>query len=481
MLYNIFNVKKYSIKMIVLVLIILVALTGCNLKSNKKDENVVVNKKETVERFQGKENEVFSYVYTTKKEVALTFDGLGDEDTMNKLLSELKKHQIKATFFLPGIRVAEEPKLVKKILEDGHEIENNTLDRKDLTKLSYEEIYKEINKTNEIIKRETGITSKYVRPRGGVYNKDVQLVSAQTGLKAVITYNIYPKDSDMKSAKEIGEYIKKYISRGGIISLNSDVNPEVINAIPFIAEAANEIGYKYVTLEELFKGSYEKKPLNMIEGYDSAKINMNYKSINKKDIIYSVNTAKKQVALTFDDWGTDYTITKILDILKEKDVKSTFFLKGIGVENNPNLAKAILEDGHEIGNHTYSHPVITKIPESQLQEEIIKCHMTLTEAIQQQPKLYFRPPTGEINNKAASAIVATGYRPILYDVSAHDWDSKNSAEDITNFINKNTKKGSIILLHLQEGTNTIEALPKVIDGIRSRGYSIVDLSELLGK
>ena len=85
------------------------------------------------------------------------------------------------------------------------------------------------------------------------------MVAAQTGLDAVVTYSINPKDWDMKSAEEIGSYVEKYITRGGIIALNTDKNPQVIKAISLIAKAVDDVGYKLVSLDTLLEGSYERK------------------------------------------------------------------------------------------------------------------------------------------------------------------------------------------------------------------------------
>lgn len=472
------------ITIIVLILISLIVYINNLWEKNSKEKDISVNNievKEDMPKYNGEKSKAISYVYTTKKELALTFSGMGDEKTINQILDELDKFKIKAVFFLPGMRVAEEPNIAQEILKRGHEIENNTLNRKELTELSYENIYKEIQKTNEIIKKETGVAPKYIRTKSGNYNDDICLAAAQSGLDAVITYSINPKDWDMKSAKEIGDYVEKYITRGGIIALNTDKNPEVIKSISLIAKAVNDVGYKLVPLNKLLEGEYERKPLQAIKGYDAAKINKNIEE-NEYDIIYKINTDKKEIALTFDDWGRDITITKILDILDKYNIKASFFLRGNGVEKNPNLAKAIAEAGHDVANHSYTHPVVTNITAEELQYEVVKCHQVLTEAIQEQPKMLFRPPTGEIDEPTAKVIAGCGYKTIsLFDVSPHDWDVKNNTEDITNFILKNTDKGSIILLHLQDDISTIDALPVLIENLKNMGYSFATISQLLNK
>ena len=430
-------------------------------------------------RYQGELSQVLSFVHTTNKQLSLTFNGLADDLTMKQLLSELDAYGVKATFFLPGIRVAEEPNMAKDILSRGHEIANNTLSQSDMSTMSYEQVYKEVQLCNQIIFKELGIKPKFVRTRSGDYTDDIRAVAAQLGMEAVVSYTINPRDRDMQDAVTIGKYIERYMSRGGIIALNTDINPEVIPAISLIAEAAKNLSYQLVTLSTLHENGYEAKPLEQIPGYDAAIINSNYQQA-QYELIYKVDVEEKQVALTFDDWGTDKTVTEILEILDDHGVVATFFLRANGVENNPNLAKAIVEAGHDVANHTYTHPVITTIPAEKLQAEIVKAHQVITEAIQQKPTMLFRPPTGEIDHRTAQIVAATGYSKIaMYDVTALDWDSSNSADDIVRTITNKTEAGSVILLHMLDDIHTIEALPTIINKLKERGFTFVTMADMI--
>ncbi len=467
---------------LIVILFIIVLVAGCGIlgkesNSGEKNEKTPDSKQEIV-RYEGEKCKVISSVYTARKELALTFNGMADKNTMERLLDELDTYKIKATFFLPGMRVAEEPYIAKEILTRGHEIENNTLNRLDLTKLTYEQIYKEIKLCNDVIRRETGVMPRYVRTKSGDYNEDVLLAAAQLGMEAVVSYSINPKDWDMKDAKTIGEYVERFMARGGVIVLNIDINPQIIPSIGYIAEAAEDIGYKLIPLGKMVEDGGERKPLEDIPGWDAAKINPDYKNA-KYRLIYKAETDKKEIALTFDDWASDKTVTEVLDILAQYDVKATFFLRAKGVENNPNLARVIVEGGHDVANHSYAHLDVTTMTPLELQEDVVKGHRVLTEAIQQQPAMLFRPPTGVINDTAGKALAAAGYPLIvMYDVTALDWDIKNSAQDIVNDILKQTQNGSVILLHILDGTNTVEALPLVLEKLKSKGYTFVKMTDL---
>ncbi len=424
-------------------------------------------------------SQTVAYVHTTSREFSLTFNGMGSEELMNELLDELDKQGIIATFFVPGMRVAEEPGLAKRIAERGHELENNTLKRLDLSKLPYDQVYKEVQLSSEIIKRETGVATQYVRTRSGDFNEPLRLAAAQSGAKAVVSYTLNLNNWNAETEDEKYRYVRDHITRGGIIALDTELNPDVAQAIPIIARAAADIGYAFVPLGKLMEQDAKLLPLEEIPGYDAAKRNLDYADAPYK-LIYNADTDKKVVALTFDDWGTDYTVTKLLDILDEYDVKVTFYLRANGVERNPNLARALSELGHEIANHTYSHPVITGLSPEELQEEIVKGHRIMTEAIQHQPLMQFRPPTGAIDDESAKIVAATGYHDIaMYDVTVFDWNEDNDAKHIVDGIMEQTQPGSIVLLHMLDDLHTIEALPEVIKKLRANGYEFMPVSKLL--
>lgn len=461
------------------------ALPGCSLLggdgASKVAGSEAASAKPQVVRYDGEPSKELPFVYTGRKELALTFNGLADDKTLRALLDELDKYGIKATFFVPGMRAAEEPDLVKEIVSRGHEIENNTLSRLDMTKLNYEQIYNEIHLDNEIIERETGVRPSYVRTKSGDYNDDVRLVAAQEGMKAVVRSSFFLHNWNGQSEREKLLYIRKHTTRGGILTVDTEELDDVASVIPLFAEAAKEVGYRFVLLDELVRHGSERKPLEQIEGYDAIRMNADYGNA-KYDLIYNKPNAGKRIALTFDDWGTDYTITKILDILDKYRVKATFFLRANGVEANPNLARAILDDGDEVANHTYSHPVVTTLSPERLQEDILRAYRVITEAIQERPTMLFRPPTGKIDETTAKVIAAMGYDKIAqYDVDSSDYLRDHTAKQITDDVLSQAHDGSIVLMHMLDDTHTEEALPAVIEGLERKGYKLVTVTELIGE
>ncbi|RXZ79921.1 polysaccharide deacetylase family protein [Paenibacillaceae bacterium] len=469
---------KPKVPLLLVMLLCLQVMTGCTLFKREAEQDVQENPA-VVERYDGEMSKVIPSVYTAKKEFALVFNGMGDDVFMSQLLDALDKNKIEGTFFLPGVRVAEEPGIAREIAARGYEIQNNTLHRTDLASISYDKIYKEVHRANEVIFKETGHMPAYVATGSGEYSDDIRLVAAQSGLDAVISYSLNLKKRHMETSEMIVDYVNKYMTRGGIIALNTEEVPQLLDAIPLIADIANKVGYQIVPLSKLIADGGERKPLEEIAGYDAARINADYKNA-KYTVFKQFSTNKKEIALTFDDWGTDFTVTKLLDTLKKYDVKATFFLRANGVERNPNLARAIYEDGHDVANHTYSHPVITSLSAGEIQEEVVKAHQVITEAIQAQPVMLFRPPTGAIDEETARTVAAAGYDKIaMYDVTTFDWDAANTADDIVEVIMNKTEAGSIILLHMLDGIHTLEALPIVIEKLHNKGYSFVKMSDLL--
>lgn len=193
------------------VMIGLLLVASCQ---ERVDEENNVEKVETIRRYEGEMSDVIASVYTSKRQVALTFNGMADEETMMKLLDKLDEHGMKATFFLPGMRVAEEPEIAKAIQKNGHEIENNTLNGLQVENLTYDEPYKEIELSQRVIANEVGVLPRYVRTKSGDVTDDLRLIAAQLGLDGVVLYSINPRDRDMQAAEEIGAYVKRFRRNG---------------------------------------------------------------------------------------------------------------------------------------------------------------------------------------------------------------------------------------------------------------------------
>lgn len=194
------------------------------------------------------------------------------------------------------------------------------------------------------------------------------------------------------------------------------------------------------------------------------------------------SSAKKAVALTFDD-GPGPSTAQILAVLKERNVRATFFMEGQQARYRPALVAAVRDGGHEIGNHTYSHVNYYTAPEAgreaALGREIAEAERYIVKAASVTPRL-LRMPNGYAKKWARDVVSARGYDMINWTFGC-DWQPMTMAKKLDGYV-RSIKPGAIFLLHDGGGRrgSTIELLPALIDEIRRQGYEIVTISELLG-
>lgn len=194
--------------------------------------------------------------------------------------------------------------------------------------------------------------------------------------------------------------------------------------------------------------------------------------------IYSVKTPKKQLAISFDaTWGIELT-DEILNILKSNGIVTTFFLAGYWVDKHPDYVVKIAEAGHEIGNHSYSHPHMNTLNEQGIRYELQKNGDLIRDLTGQRTTL-FRPPFGEYNNQVISTAYALGYHTIQWSVDSLDWKNLTSNQ-IYDRVMDQVGPGSIVLFH-NAAPGTPGAIRRLIPDLLAKGYEIVPVSELLHK
>ncbi|AIY06194.1 polysaccharide deacetylase [Planococcus sp. PAMC 21323] len=192
------------------------------------------------------------------------------------------------------------------------------------------------------------------------------------------------------------------------------------------------------------------------------------------------NTTSKVVALTFDDGSDGTNINKILDVLSANKVDATFFLTGSGAKNHPSWIKNISTKGHQIGNHSYSHPDFTKLSAAKIKSELATTETTLKDITGKSTKPIFRAPFGASNAAVLKAVGDAGYtHTIQWNIDTVDWKGVSSSQ-ITNKVMNNIVPGSIVLMHTGAGASgTPGALPGMISKLKAKGYTFVTVSELL--
>ena len=194
---------------------------------------------------------------------------------------------------------------------------------------------------------------------------------------------------------------------------------------------------------------------------------------------YASKTGPARIALTFDDGPHPRYTPLILDVLEEFGVQATFFVVGSNVEFYPDLARQIAAKGHEIGNHTYHHNHVAKMSLEDLTEDIKRCSDAIEKTTGERPK-YFRPPEGVCSKSVQEICNATDTTIVMWSVDTRDW-AHTPISEICQNVRRNTKNGSIILMHDFIGKNspTPQALRQIIPMLLELGYEFVTVSQLL--
>lgn len=199
-------------------------------------------------------------------------------------------------------------------------------------------------------------------------------------------------------------------------------------------------------------------------------------SVKKELPIYSVERDDRVISVTFDaSWGGDKTM-RILDILDEYNAKATFFLVGIWVDKYPELVQAIHDRGHEIGNHSDSHPYMTKISEAKMRQELDGMSDKIEALIGERPDL-FRPPYGDYNNKVVTVTRDEGYEVVQWSIDSLDWKNRG-VDDLVKRATANVQPGDIILFH-NDSEYIVDALPTILSFYQEQGFEMIPAGDIL--
>ncbi|MFC4722536.1 polysaccharide deacetylase family protein [Geojedonia litorea] len=196
------------------------------------------------------------------------------------------------------------------------------------------------------------------------------------------------------------------------------------------------------------------------------------------DYVWEINTTQKELFLTFDDGPTPEITPWVLDRLQHYNAKATFFCIGSNIEKHPEIFKRIIEEGHQIGNHTHNH---IKGWKTKTKDYLVNVHEAQNSIALQIPKTkhqkpnivnLFRPPYGQIKPKQGKKLMALGYKIVMWDVLSFDWDKTITNEACLNQVISKSKAGSIIVFHdsVKASNNMIYALPKVLEHYSKLGF-----------
>ena len=203
----------------------------------------------------------------------------------------------------------------------------------------------------------------------------------------------------------------------------------------------------------------------------------------ENQLIENVVLTDKTIALTFDDGPDPIYTDMILDVLKEKDVKATFFLIGKRMEQYPLITQRIFEEGHCLANHTYGHFDLKKRSYSEMYNSVLHTEDILTGICGVSMKI-FRPPWGHITKGEQANLENYGFTVVLWDINSGDYKSKAKVDEIIDNVMKNVGNKKIVLFHDSDylgkasRQNTVLALPKIIDMLKDRGYRFETINQM---
>ena len=199
---------------------------------------------------------------------------------------------------------------------------------------------------------------------------------------------------------------------------------------------------------------------------------------------HGTSRSSKQLALTFDDGPNDPHTLNLLDVLSRHDVPATFFLIGRYVHRRRHIIAEIAGRGHVIGNHTFTHPLLTLQSAARVRQEMEDCRQAISDAIGEHSNL-FRPPWGGRRPGTFAVVRELGLEPVMWNVTGYDWDAP-SIEYIEKKVSSKVRGGDVILLHdgghLAFGTDrskTVEAVSRLIPRYKSEGYEFVTVSRMM--
>ncbi|MDD4600354.1 hypothetical protein SDC9_09109 [bioreactor metagenome] len=403
---------------------------------------------------------IIDNVVTNEKIIALSIEDIRTEVELEKVIVLCETQKVKLTFFLAGQFIKENPLIVRKAFDKGYEFGNYGLTTRYWGKITKDEIMNELTETGAILQKTLGVAGKVVRPPYSSYEDSFLQASSASFLTVV--RGLDTGEWTIDSPQAVVDKVKSTAASGSIVRINMQARHSA-DALPEVIRELSSMGYNIVTVSDLLaKAQPVPKPIN----------------VKPFRVVRQVSEASPKIALTFDDGGSSYRVNSILDVLRENGVKSTFFLSGDWADNNSNLLQSIAVDGHEIANHSYSHPVFSWLGTADIESELVSTEIAIRRGIGDEPRRYFRPPYGDYNSAVYETVKNLGYEAIvLWDVDTRDWSGVSSQTIINRVLNQ-VSGGSIVLFHLH-ANGTTEALRELIPMLRAQGYEMTTVGAML--
>lgn len=239
-------------------------------------------------------------------------------------------------------------------------------------------------------------------------------------------------------------------------------------------EAITQEKAEGILSDNIFRWGISRKPNNQPPDADPGAPAL----LSKYGAMYIGDTSKKEIYLTFDEGYENGYTSKILDVLRDNNVKAVFFITGPYLKEHQDLVRRMVEEGHEVGNHTVNHPSLPTIDDKRLEEEVLGLDRAFYEKFGRHMK-YLRPPKGEYSERTLAVTQKLGYCNVFWSFAYDDWyrDKVRGAEYANNIVMRNLHNGAVLLLHAVSKDNA-EALDMIIKGAREKGYEIGNINDI---
>ena len=481
-------------------------------------------------------------IYTTEKAVCFTFAGLGNSAELTNLLAKLAEQDGKATFFVDHQELVKYEEDVRRIHAAGHELGIKTTS--DLLTDDVQVLY-ELKAAEEMLREQYGCQGTMLVRAGNGRPGTVLRRAAYAGGYTVLSNILTPVQEDdvratdaMAVLEKVMPADKRVLQRGEIIHfpMNYYHNSDTLlgDLVAAIMTERNVYPLRtasaVITNEEkcyTYPVPADQIPANVKDRLHPGQLNQDIleifperyigtgwvnspetlpgftrKEIGRLDVSGLIPNDKNMIFLTFDDWGGDATLTKLLDVLEKHGVKATFFVRTEHVNNNPNLLRAIAEAGHTVASHTHIHVPLANTDSTanykylpleaeqvtELRQDLLLSYQILQEitgdvVVDGVPALtpYFRPPTLALSREGVEVVYDLGYTWIVSgSYSTHDYIAQN-AQALLDGMKAHTRSGAVIVMHMSDNSvYTAEAVDMYLTEMADSGYYFTTITEALG-
>ncbi len=408
-----------------------------------------------------------------EKTVYLTFDAGYENGNVEKILDVLREKNVPGAFFILPQIMRENADLVHRMKDEGHLICNHTRHHKNMSKITdFDTFSYELTESEKLLRELCGIEmDKFYRPPEGRFSEQNLEYAEKLGYTTVF-WSLAYADWDNANQLSPDRALELVLSRthNGCVALFHPTSSTNAAILGDYIDTLRADGYTFKSLADFKPVLPSDSPTAPDDPCMS------------DHTIYAANRdAGKYVALTFDDGPHPVYTEQILDILAKNNARATFFVIGENAERYPELVRKEFDAGHEIGNHTYSHPDMRTVSVDKALEEIGKAEDVITNITGVRPTL-FRSPGGVFPDELVIAVENIDCKPVLWSwrQDTKDW-SMPSAEHIVKNVLANLKDGDIILFHdfNLKGSPTPHALEMLLPALAEKGYTCVTVSELI--